>query len=141
MSKQGFKELVVWQKSKALAVAIYRLTSEGKISRDFGLIDPMRRSAVSVPSNIAEGDERDTDKDSIRCFYISKGSLAELITQLEIAKEIGYVNSADAELVSQQCIEVGKMLGGLIKARSRFSVNVGLVVFGILIGVSSTFLL
>jgi four helix bundle protein len=70
MSKQGFKELVVWQKSKALAVAIYRLTNEGKISRDFGLIDRMRRSAISIPSNIAEGDERDTDKDSIRCFYI-----------------------------------------------------------------------
>jgi four helix bundle protein len=141
MSKQGFKELVVWQKAKALAVAIYRLTSEGKISRDFGLIDQMRRSAVSIPSNIAEGDERDTDKDAVRCFYISKGSLAELITQLEIAIEVGYLDSASAETVSQQCIEVGKMLGGLIKARSRFSTNPALLAVGVILGVTSSLML
>jgi len=81
----GFKNLKVWPEAKRLAVAVYRMSSTGPLAKDFGLRDQLRRAAVSVPSNIAEGDERDTDKDSIRCFYIAKGSLAELRTQLEIA--------------------------------------------------------
>ena len=119
MSKQGFKELLVWQRSKNLAVSIYKLTNQGSIRNDFGLVDQMRRSAVSVPSNIAEGDERSTDRDSVRFFYISKGSLAELITQLEIAKEVGLVAGAEVDRLENESIEIGKMLGALIKARSR----------------------
>lgn len=119
MSKQGFKELLVWQRSKNLAVSIYKLTNQGSIRTDFGLVDQMRRSAVSVPSNIAEGDERSTDRDSVRFFYISKGSLAELITQLEIAKEVGLVAGAEVDGIEKESIEIGKMLGALIKARSR----------------------
>ena len=119
MSKQGFKELLVWQRSKNLAVSIYKLTNQGSIRTDFGLVDQMRRSAVSVPSNIAEGDERSTDRDSVRFFHISKGSLAELITQLEIAKEVGLVAGAEVDGIEKESIEIGKMLGALIKARSR----------------------
>lgn len=119
MSKQGFKELLVWHRSKNLAVSIYKLTNQGSIRTDFGLVDQMRRSAVSVPSNIAEGDERSTDRDSVRFFYISKGSLAELITQLEIAKEVGLVAGAEVDGIEKESIEIGKMLGALIKARSR----------------------
>ena len=120
MSKYGFKELIVWQKSKALAVEIYKLTGAGRITRDFSLVDQMRRSAVSVPSNIAEGDERGSDRESIRFFYISKGSLAELITQLEIAKDVGHLTANDVEPLSERCAEIGRLLGGLIKARGRF---------------------
>ena len=115
----GFRELVVWQKSKALAVATYKLTSQGAFARDFGLRDQIRRAAVSVPSNIAEGDERDTNKDSVRFLYIAKGSLAELITQLEIAKEIGYLTESELAIFDGKCSEIGKMLGSLIKARSQ----------------------
>ena len=82
---KGFEELKVWQKAKDLAVLIYKITSDGKLSKDFGLRDQIRRSAVSIASNIAEGDERETDKESVRFFYIAKGSLAELRTQLMIA--------------------------------------------------------
>ena len=77
MGKKGFRELIVWQKAKDLAVTIYRVSEEGALSRDYGLRDQIRRSAVSVASNLAEGDERDTDKESVRFFYIAKGSLAE----------------------------------------------------------------
>src|SRR6266498_6100970 len=91
MSRGGFRSLVVWQKSRDLAVAIYKLTNDGLIARDFGLVDQMRRSAVSVPSNIAEGDERETDKEAVRFLYVAKGSLAELMTQLEIAYLVGYI--------------------------------------------------
>src|SRR5438034_2458803 len=121
MSKNGFKELRVWQRAKQLAVSIYKLSDHGPMKRDYGLVDQMRRSAVSVPSNIAEGDERDTDKDSVRHFFIAKGSLAELITQLEVAKDVGLVSSADVQPIAQECDEVGKMLGALIKAR-RYSI-------------------
>jgi len=81
----------------------------------------MRRSAVSVPSNIAEGDERKSDKDSIRFFNIAKGSLAELSTQLEIARDVGYFTTAQVEPLIAQCAELGKMLGALIRARNAAS--------------------
>jgi four helix bundle protein len=73
MSKNGFRDLLVWQKSKSLAVSIYRLTQDSVFARDFSLADQMRRAAVSVCSNIAEGDERDTDNDSVRFFFMAKG--------------------------------------------------------------------
>ena len=73
MGKKGFRELIVWQKAKDLAVVIYRVSEEGALSRDYGLRDQIRRSAVSVASNLAEGDERHTDKESVRLFYIATG--------------------------------------------------------------------
>ncbi len=85
MSRKGFKNLIVWQKAKELAVEVYRLSGDGMLGKDFGLRDQMRRSAVSIASNLAEGDERGTDKESVRFFHIAKGSLAELRTQIQIA--------------------------------------------------------
>lgn len=107
----------VWRKAKDLAVDIYRLTENEKFSRDFGLRDQIRRAAVSVPSNIAEGDERDTNKESVRFFHIAKGSLAEVITQAIIAHEIGYLTHEDLANLTAKCEEAGKMLGKLIKVR------------------------
>lgn len=95
MSKQGFKELHVWQRAKKLAVNVYKLTTGASMARPDALADQMRRSSISVPSNIAEGDERDTDKDSVRFFYLAKGSLAELVTQLEIAHEVGLLTTEE----------------------------------------------
>ena len=133
MSKHGFKELAVWQRSKTLAVHIYKVTNEGPVSRDYGLIDQMRRSAVSAPSNVAEGDERDSDKDSARFFQIAKGSLGESATQIEIAVDVGYLRAERANALSQECLEISKMLGGLIKARRRFVSKVlGLIAAGAL---------
>ncbi len=115
----GFKELKVWQSAKELAVRIYRITQEGPFSGDFGLQDQIRRAAVSVPSNIAEGDERGTNKEAVRFFYIAKGSLAELQTQLVIAHEIGYISLEIVRDLDEKCQTLGKMLGSLIKARSQ----------------------
>ena len=92
MGDRGFKELQVWQLAKELAVLVYDATETGRVAKDFGLKDQMRRAAVSIPSNIAEGDERDTNKDFVRFLYIAKGSPAELRTQLEIALEVGYID-------------------------------------------------
>lgn len=118
MGESGFRNLTVWQKSKDLAIYIYKLTNKGFFNKDFGLRDQIRRAAVSVPSNIAEGDERDTNKDSVRFLYIAKGSLAELLTQLEICKEIGYISVEEFSHVSEEYQIVAKMLGKLIKIRS-----------------------
>ena len=114
----GFKDLKVWQQAKALAVKIYKITSKDPFQKDFGFKDQIRRAAVSVPSNIAEGDERGSNKDSIRFFFIAKGSLAELQTQLEIAHEIKYTSQNVFNDLEQECSQIGKMLGSLIKARS-----------------------
>jgi len=135
MSEHGFRKLAVWQRAKRLVVTIYKVTAEGKVSRDFGLVDQMRRSAVSVPSNIAEGDERDSDKDSARFFQIAKGSLGELATQVELAAEVGYLEPGPAGAISQECMELGKMLGGLIKARRRLVPKILLIVAGLALGI------
>ena len=116
MSSTDFRKLIVWQKSKDLAVNIYKLTSTGNLAKDYSLIDQMRRAAVSIPSNIAEGNDRDSQKEFIRYLHIAKGSLSELKTQLEIAKDINYI---DVEILSElepKCEELSKMLGGLIKS-------------------------
>ena len=118
MSRDGFKSLSVWQKAQNLAVAIYRASQEGPLSRDFGLRDQMRRAAVSVSSNIAEGDERDTDKDAIRFLFIAKGSVAELRSQLDLAVRIGSLDAETSSALEAQAEEVAKMLRGLITARS-----------------------
>jgi len=117
MGKKGFKDLIVWQKAKDLAIKVYEASEEGDLNRDFGLRDQVRRSAVSIASNLAEGDERDTDKESVRFFYIAKGSLAELRTQIEIAYEIGYLKNQFYERIEAECITLGKMIGALIKKR------------------------
>lgn len=111
----GFHNLRVWQDAKALAVSTCRATES---LRNFGLRDQIRRAAVSVPSNIAEGDERDTDKDGIRCFHIAKGSLAELRTQLEIATEVGALPDIVVKPLLESAAAIGRQLGSLIKARS-----------------------
>ena len=117
MGREGFKGLIVWSKAKDLAVKVYKVSSRGELLKDFGLRDQIRKCAVSIPSNLAEGDERDTDKESVRFFYIAKGSLAELRTQLQIAFEIGYIEKDTFEELDQEFIQLGKMIGALIKKR------------------------
>ena len=113
-----FQELKVWQRSKDLAVYIYKLTTEGKIAKDYSLRDQIRRASVSVPSNLAEGDELGTDKQAIRHFYIAKGSSAEVLTQALIAFEIGYIAEENFKHIESECKAISGMLARLIRARS-----------------------
>jgi four helix bundle protein len=117
VGNKGFKDLAVWQKTKDLAVSIYSVSNSEMKSVDFGLRDQVRRSAVSVASNLAEGDERDTDKESIRFFFIAKGSVAELRTQLQIAHESGHLNGTMYESLEKEYAILGKRIGKLIQAR------------------------
>ena len=115
----NFKELTVWQMAKDIAVNIYRVTDSSQFKRDFGLRDQMRRASVSIPSNIAEGDDLSSDKQSIRYFYIAKGSIAELRTQLLISMEIGYISIDQYSFLEKACDTLSAMLTGLIKYRSK----------------------
>ena len=112
-----FKELKVWQRGKDLAVFIYKLTDHSIFTKDYGLRDQIRRAAVSIPSNIAEGDELDTDKQAIRFFYIAKGSSAEVLTQAIIALEINYMTKESFSYIEKECQSISSMLTRLIQAR------------------------
>jgi four helix bundle protein len=87
-----FQELECWQEAAALAVEIYTLTSARAFLRDYSLRDQLRKSAVSIASNIAEGKERETVSELVRYLYIAKGSAGELWAQLHIAGKVGYLN-------------------------------------------------
>lgn len=115
MSKTNFRDLKVYQESKQLAVEIYKLTNNEDLKKDYGLKDQIQRSAVSIPSNIAEGCERGSDKEFIRFLNIAKGSLAELITQLEIAYEIGYLSKTELLYYDEKHRIISGMIGALIK--------------------------
>ncbi len=113
----NFEGLKVWNKAKDLSVYVYKVTRHGEFAKDYGLRDQIRRSAVSIPSNIAEGDELDTDRQSIKYFYIAKGSSAELLTQSIIAHEINYMDKETFDHINVECRAISGMLAQLIKAR------------------------
>ena len=114
----NFQKLRVWQLAKELAIEIYKVTSISTISKDFGLKDQIQRSAVSISANIAEGDELGTNRQSIKHFYIAKGSSAELQTLLIIAKEINYIESELMENLVNECKIISVMLSKIINTRS-----------------------
>ena len=112
---KSFENLNVWQDGCKIAIEIYHVTGKGDFTKDFGLRDQIRRCAVSIPSNIAEGKERETVKELLRYLYIAKGSAAELRTQLFIANKIGYLNEQTYMDLTERIIKVSAMLGKFIK--------------------------
>ncbi|WP_045825288.1 four helix bundle protein [Teredinibacter turnerae] len=115
-----FKKLDVWKESARLCVEVYK--NLGTL-RDYGFRDQITRSALSIPSNIAEGEERESLKDSIRFLNIAKGSTAELITQLYIGIEIGYVEQALGRDLLTKATTISHQLGALIRARKKRNTN------------------
>ncbi len=112
---QGYKELLVWQKAMELVEEVYRLIRSIPESERFALIDQIRRSVISIPSNIAEGRGRNTEKEFVRFLNIANGSAFELETQLIICLRLGYLSEVQSEKAFQLCGEVCKMLNSLIK--------------------------
>jgi four helix bundle protein len=114
MSALSYKDLIVWQKAMDLAVIIYDLVKKLPKQEMYALSDQMRRSVVSIPSNIAEGRERGSDKDFTRFLYIALGSKSELETQLHIALRVNLLKEEDAAEALKLLNEIGRMLNALI---------------------------
>ncbi|MCC1483660.1 four helix bundle protein [Winogradskyella immobilis] len=112
---KSYRDLIVWQKSVRLVTIVYEIVSKFPEEERFGLISQIKRSAVSVPSNIAEGYGRNYTKDYSRFLQISRGSLYEMQTQFEIALNLKFIKKEDLKEIINLSIEVEKMLNSLIK--------------------------
>ncbi len=110
----SYKDLIVWQKSMDLVIEIYKLTDQFPRSEIYGLTSQMRRCAVSIPSNIAEGRRRGSQKNFCHFLIIAYGSGAELETQIEIAKRLPFGKNLDYSKVDQLLLEVMKMLNKML---------------------------
>jgi four helix bundle protein len=113
MGVKNYKELEVWQKAMELVVHVYRVSKNFPKEELFALTNQLRRAAVSIPSNIAEGFGRDSHKDFVNFLLVSRGSLFEVGTQLDIATRLGYVSITDD--IEQLMDSIARMLGSLIR--------------------------
>ena len=113
MGVKDYRELLVWQQAMKLVLEVYRLISQLPREEQFALGNQLRRAVVSIPSNIAEGFGRESHKDFSRYLVLSRGSLYEVGTQLEVASQLGYVQVDEA--IRSQMDELSKMLGALIR--------------------------
>ncbi len=109
-----YKELEVWKESKELVKLIYMITESFPSSEQFGLTSQIRRSAVSIPSNIAEGNERNHLKDTLQFLFIAKGSLYELETQIILSFELSFVSKEDYEVALDKVQLCMKLISGFI---------------------------
>jgi len=120
---KNYKELNVWQKSYELCLKIYGITTKFPNDERYGLTSQIRRSAVSIPSNIAEGYGRKTTADYIRMLYISYGSVCELETQILLAGDLGFIEKGKSEPIRKDIAEIERMLKALIKSLENKSLD------------------
>jgi four helix bundle protein len=113
---QNYQDLIVWQKAMDLAEMIYSVACQLPKEERFVLSDQMRRAAVSIPSNIAEGNSRHSTKDYVRFLSIARGSNAELQTQMLLCVRLHFLQTADVKPVMTLSEEIGKMLNALIRS-------------------------
>lgn len=111
-----FYELEVWQKAHQLTLDVHRATVSFPVEERFGLVSQLRRSAASVPANIAEGFGRGTTKDFLRFLDISGGSLNETRYFLLLSRDLGHLSHEQHKRLDEQCDEVGRLLGGLVRS-------------------------
>jgi four helix bundle protein len=116
---RSYKDLVAWQKSMGLVTATYRATAGFPRDELFGLTSQLRRAAVSIPSNIAEGQGRLSEKEFRYFLGQARGSLMEGETQLQIAENLGYLQKEQTSSLLQSCAEVGRILNGLLASVSK----------------------
>ena len=115
-TKRFYRDLVVWQRAVDLVTEIYRRTALFRNQERFGFTSQLRRAAVSIPSNIAEGQGRVTRGEFTQFLGQARGSLMEIETQLIIARNLGYLREAEASGLSERTSEVGRMLNGLAQS-------------------------
>lgn len=118
MIVRDYKDLIVWQKSMDLLVEVYRLVKKLPKEETYALSDQMRRAVVSIPSNIAEGKNRSSEKEYLRFLFIARGSRAEVETQLLACVRLNYLSENDVAPALNLCSEIGKMLNAMISKMS-----------------------
>jgi four helix bundle protein len=111
---KGHRDLLVWQKSMQFVTDVYHETADFPKAEVYGLTNQLRRAAVSVPSNIAEGHGRSSKKEFHRFVSQARGSLLEVETQLEIARNLGYLSADGASVLLSKASEIARMLNGLL---------------------------
>ena len=116
INERPHKKLMVWQKGIEMVARIYSITESFPKKEEFGLVTQLRRAAVSVPSNIAEGLTRKSKADKLRFLNISQSSLSEIDTHLEISKRLNYLRDGQFESIETELVEIQKLLGGLIRS-------------------------
>ncbi|MBL8865053.1 MAG: four helix bundle protein [Planctomycetia bacterium] len=116
MAVQNYKDLVAWQKAMELVVEIYQTTAASPNGERYGLTNQVRRAAVSIPSNIAEGQGRGPSQDFVRFLCVARGSLQEVDTQIILATRLGYLPQDDCDRLSERIIEPAKIINGLIRS-------------------------
>lgn len=112
---QSHEDLGVWQRSVDLSIEMYKLTEKFPEREKYGISSQMRRAAVSIASNIAEGRRRGTDADFLHFLRMAHGSVAELETQLLISSELGFCERKEYERMRASLVEISKMLHGMMK--------------------------
>lgn len=123
MTIERFEDLVAWQKARALTSKIYAVTRIGQFAKDFGLTDQIRRAAVSIGSNIAEGFERGNNKEFVTFLGIAKGSAGEVRSQLYTAYDAGYLSDAEITELVGLSKDVSKLINGLILSLRKSSIG------------------
>ena len=121
MNNSDYKELKVWQKAMDLTAEIYRLVKLLPRDETYAMSDQLRRASVSIPSNIAEGHGRDSDKEFIKFLCIAKGSLFEVETQLILCNRLNMINENETTSAFSLIVEIGKMINSLIKYRQNLT--------------------
>lgn len=109
----SFQKLLAWQKSRELVKCVYSALSAFPQTEKFALADQLRRAAISVPSNIAEGSAKESPRDQVRFIEIAYGSLMETFCQLQLAEDLGYISREDFEALARRVQEIARMLSGL----------------------------
>ena len=123
MAGHNYRDLVVWQKAMELVTEVYRSTECFPKSEVFGLSSQIRRAVVSVPSNIAEGQGRDSSKEFVHHLSFAYGSLMETETQLQIAANLGYIGQTEVDRLLNDTAEIGRLLNGLSRSIKKQAIS------------------
>ena len=123
MAIERFEDLIAWQKARALTAKIYSATRSGSFAKDFGLIDQIRRAAVSIGSNIAEGFERGNNKEFLVFLGVAKGSAGEVRSQLHTAYDVSHLSEEQYHLLLKMSEDVSRLITGLILSLRKSSMS------------------
>lgn len=121
---QSFTDLNVWKESHKFVLLVYRKTTSFPKEEVFGITNQIRRAAVSIVSNIAEGFGRQSYKEKVQFYSIAQGSNLEIQSQMLVARDLGFLKEKDFQEIANQSIAVGKLLSGLIRATKNYSAKI-----------------